>query len=43
MGASDSPLGQRSSDPTTRRISSIRRDVQLNGQLWDLAAQVLAA
>jgi hypothetical protein len=27
----------------TRRISSIRRDVQLNGQLWDLAAQVLAA
>ena len=25
----------------TRRISSIRRDVQLNGQLWDLAAQVL--
>ena len=27
----------------TRAISSIRRDVQLNGQLWDLAAQVLAA
>jgi hypothetical protein len=27
----------------TRRISSIRRDVQLNSQLWDLAAQVLAA
>ena len=27
----------------TRGISSIRRDVQLNGQLWDLAAQVLAA
>ena len=27
----------------TRRISSIRRDVQLNGQLWDLAAQVLEA
>jgi len=27
----------------TRRISSIRRDVQLNGQLWDLAAQVLVA
>jgi len=26
-----------------RRISSIGRDVQLNGQLWDLAAQVLAA
>jgi hypothetical protein len=26
-----------------RAISSIRRDVQLNGQLWDLAAQVLAA
>jgi hypothetical protein len=26
----------------TRRISSIRRDVQLNSQLWDLAAQVLA-
>lgn len=27
----------------TRAISSIRRDVQLNGQLWDLATQVLAA
>jgi hypothetical protein len=27
----------------TRGISSIRRDVQLNGQLWDLAAEVLAA
>lgn len=27
----------------TRAIRSIRRDVALNGQLWDLAAQVLAA
>jgi hypothetical protein len=27
----------------TRGISSIRRDVELNGQLWDLATQVLAA
>ncbi len=27
----------------TRAISSIRRDVELNGKLWDLAAQRLAA
>lgn len=27
----------------TRRISSIRRDLDLNGQLWDLATQMLAA
>jgi hypothetical protein len=27
----------------TRRISSIRRDLDLNGQLWDLATQLLAA
>lgn len=27
----------------TRAISSIRRDVDLNGQLWDLATQMLAA
>ena len=27
----------------TRRITSIRQDVSLNGGLWDLAAQVLAA
>ena len=27
----------------TRRITSIREDVRLNGRLWDLAAEVLAA
>ena len=27
----------------TRRLTSISRDVQLNGQLWDLATDVLAA
>ncbi len=27
----------------TRRISSIKEDVRLNGRLWDLAAEVLAA
>jgi hypothetical protein len=27
----------------TRPIGSIRRDVALNGQLWDLAMQTLAA
>lgn len=27
----------------TRRITSIKKDVQLNSQLWDLAAAVLAA
>jgi hypothetical protein len=27
----------------TRRVTSIRRDVTLNSQLWDLAAEVLAA
>jgi hypothetical protein len=27
----------------TRRLTSIRRDVQLNGRLWDLALDVLAA
>lgn len=27
----------------TRRISSIREDVRINGRLWDLAAEVLAA
>jgi hypothetical protein len=27
----------------TRRLTSINRDVQLNGQLWDLATGVLAA
>lgn len=26
----------------TRRISSIREDVRINGRLWDLAAEVLA-
>ncbi len=26
-----------------RRVTSIKRDVQLNGQLWDLATEVLAA
>lgn len=27
----------------TRRITSIREDVRLNSQLWDLASEVLAA
>ena len=27
----------------TRRVTSLRKDVRLNGQLWDLAAEVLAA
>jgi hypothetical protein len=27
----------------TRRVTSIRRDVPLNSQLWDLAREVLAA
>jgi hypothetical protein len=27
----------------TRAISSIRRDVELNGKLWDLATEMLAA
>ena len=27
----------------TRRIMSIRQDVRLNSQLWDLASEVLAA
>ena len=27
----------------TRRVTSIRRDVALNSQLWDLAREVLAA
>ena len=27
----------------TRRISSIREDVRINGRLWDLASTVLAA
>ena len=27
----------------TRRITSIREDVRLNGRLWDLAEEVLAA
>ena len=27
----------------TRRITSIREDVRLNGRLWDLAREVLAA
>ncbi len=27
----------------TRRISSIREDVRINGRLWDMAAEVLAA
>jgi hypothetical protein len=27
----------------TRGITAIRRDVELNGRLWDLAAEVLAA
>ena len=27
----------------TRRITSIREDVRINGRLWDLAAEVLAA
>ena len=27
----------------TRRITSIREDVRLNGRLWDLAAEALAA
>jgi hypothetical protein len=27
----------------TRRLTSITRDVQLNGRLWDLALDVLAA
>jgi hypothetical protein len=27
----------------TRRITSIKEDVRLNSQLWDLAIEVLAA
>ena len=27
----------------TRRVTSIRRDVALNSQLWDLATEVLSA
>ena len=29
--------------PRTRRITSIREDVRINGRLWDLASTVLAA